>query len=82
MKAIFETALVDGAPVLPPFESDDGYQLYFHDADGVLHGGYSMVGEPDGWKVRVQVDSDSGTIYKMKADSTYVWVSDIQEENI
>jgi len=80
VKAIFETALVNGIPVLPPFESDDGYQLYFHDAEGILHGGYSMIGEPEDGKVRVQVEASAETIGKMKADPRFEWVEDVEGE--
>jgi len=79
MKAIFLTDLLNGVPVLPPFEDESGYRLYFHDG-GVLHGGYSMVGEPEGDRVRVQVEASAETIGKMKADPRFEWVEDVEGE--
>lgn len=78
-KAIFRTSMVHGAPVLPPFQSEDGNpQLYYIDEQGVLHGGYSCICEP-GEMAEVQVETSAATIAWMKTQPQYEWLEDVDE---
>jgi len=77
-KAIFEVDWIDNRPDIPPFESEDGIQLYYIE-DGELKGGYSLIGLPKDGKIDVQIWASETTILCMKADAKYKWKEDIVE---
>ena len=77
-KSIFEVAWIDNRPDIPPFEAEDGIQLYYTE-DGVLKGGYSLIGLPEDGKIDVLIWADEATIANMKIDSKYTWKEDIIE---
>jgi len=78
MKAIFNVNWTDNRPDIPPFESEDGIQLYYTE-DGALKGGYSLIGLPEDDRIDVMIWADEATIANMKADAKYTWKEDIIE---
>ena len=77
-KAIFNVDWIDNRPDIPPFESEDGIQLYYTE-DGVLKGGYSLMSQSKDGKIDVMIWASEATIVNMKADAKYTWKEDIIE---
>ena len=78
MKAIFNVDWIDNHPDIPPFESENGIQLYYTE-DGVLKGGYSLMSQPEDGRIDVMIWASEATIAAMKADAKYTWIEDIIE---
>ena len=69
-KIVIATKMIDGAPVLPPFVSEDGKnQLHYDFVKGIPQsGGYSLIGPYDGKTVLVMVEAPEETATAMRAD--------------
>ena len=79
-KAIYLVPIEASNPVLPPFQSDDGYQLWYDDA-GTLRGGYSLVGHvPQAPSCLVLVEASDAVLDLMAADARFVFMEDVVEE--
>ena len=77
-KSIFEVDWIDNRPDIPPFEAENGIQLYYTE-DGVLKGGYSLMNQPEDGRIDVMIWASVATIDCMKADPKYTWIEDIIE---
>ena len=67
-------------PIVPPQDlqpGDTGYALAYTDAEGLRHGGWSLIGRhPFAPTVLIRVDSTDASIAAMKADSRFLFVED------
>lgn len=64
----------------PPMDSADGYCLHYTEA-GVLHGGYSVIGNiPYATTSLVWVEASEDVLDQMAADPRYLFVEDVVEE--
>ena len=78
-KAIFVVPFENNRAVIPPFESEDGIQLYYTE-DGILKGGYAIVSYAPNNTIIIKIKASEETIDAMKADEAYIWLEDIIEE--
>ena len=79
MQSIFIAPMLNGSPDIPPFESEDGIQLYFTNDKGNLEGGWCCISYVPNDLVIVKVTAPESTITAMKADEKYLWIEDIEE---
>lgn len=78
MKATFSTTMISGQPQLPPFESEDGYQLWYNYVDGIPQsGGYSIIGPSNQDTVIVEVDVSLEVFELMKEDPNLLWIEEL-----
>jgi len=73
-KIIIATKLLNGQPVLPPFQTEDGKnQLHYNFDKGIPQsGGWSVIGPGEGKTVLVMVEASEDACTAMKADLAYL----------
>ena len=74
-KIVIATRMVNGAPVLPPFQAEDGGPQLHYDfnKDGMPQaGGWSIIGPYDGKTVLVMVEAPEETITAMRDDLAFL----------
>ena len=79
MQSIFIAPMLNGSPDIPPFEAEDGIQLYFTNDKGELEGGFCCMSYVPDDLVIVKVTAPESTITAMKANEKYLWLEDIEE---
>ena len=79
MQSIFIAPMLNGSPDIPPFESEDGIQLYFTNDKGELEGGWCCISYVPDDLVIVKVRLPLITADYMKSKDKYLWLEDIEE---